>query len=219
MLIRHAQDIAPSEITDYQLYLNRRSFLIGMAALALSPTRSAVAAPPAGAHLPAARNERFTLEDPQTPLESITTYNNFWEMGPNKDDPARLAHLLKPRPWTLQIDGHVARPRRYDVEELMRLFPLEERVYRLRCVEGWSMVIPWIGYPLASLIKRVEPTSKARFVEFTTLHDPAQFPGQRKSLLSFSSLEWPYVEGLRLDEALHPLTLLTFGLYGQVLPN
>lgn len=219
MLIKHASDIAPSEITDYQLYLNWRSFLIGMAALALSPTRSAVAAPPAGESLPAARNERFTIEDPQTPLESITTYNNFWEMGPNKDDPARLAHLLKPRPWAVQIDGHVARPRRYDVEELMRLFPLEERVYRLRCVEGWSMVIPWIGYPLASLIKRVEPTSKARFVEFTTFHDPAQFPGQRKSLLSFSSLDWPYVEGLRLDEALNPLTLLTFGLYGQVLPN
>ncbi|MDD5559287.1 protein-methionine-sulfoxide reductase catalytic subunit MsrP [Candidatus Methylomirabilis sp.] len=219
MLIRHAPDIAPSEITDYQLYLNRRSFLIGMAALALAPIGSVAAAPPAGAPLPAARNERFTLEDSQTPLESITTYNNFWEMGPNKDDPARLAHLLKPRPWTVQIDGHVARPKRYDIEELMRLFSLEERVYRLRCVEGWSMVIPWIGYPLASLIKRVEPTNKARFVEFTTLHDPAQFPGQRKSLLSFSSLDWPYVEGLRMDEALHPLTLLTFGLYGQVLPN
>ncbi|PTL36785.1 protein-methionine-sulfoxide reductase catalytic subunit MsrP [Candidatus Methylomirabilis limnetica] len=219
MFIRHAPDIAPSEITDYQLYLNRRSFLIGIAALALAPTRSALAAPPAGESLPAARNEQFTLKDPLTPLESITSYNNFYEMGPNKDDPARLAHLLKPRPWTVQIDGHVARPRRYDVEELMRLFPLEERVYRLRCVEGWSMVIPWIGYPLASLIKLVEPTSKARFVEFTTLHDPAQFPGQRKSLFNLSSIEWPYVEGLRLDEALHPLTLLTFGLYGQVLPN
>ncbi|HWQ68992.1 MAG TPA: protein-methionine-sulfoxide reductase catalytic subunit MsrP [Patescibacteria group bacterium] len=219
MLIRHAPDIAPSEITDYQLYLNRRSFLIGMATLALSPTGSVAAAPPAGKPLPATRNERFILEDSPTSLESITTYNNFYEFGPNKDDPARLAHLLKPRPWAVQIDGHVARPRQYDIEELMRLFPLEERVYRLRCVEGWSMVIPWIGYPLASLIKRVEPTSKARFVEFTTLHDPAQFPGQRKSLLSFSSLDWPYVEGLRLDEALHPLTLLTFGLYGQVLPN
>ncbi|CBE67682.1 MAG: protein-methionine-sulfoxide reductase catalytic subunit MsrP [Candidatus Methylomirabilis oxygeniifera] len=219
MLIRLAPDIAPSEITDYQLYLNRRSFLIGMAALALSPTGSAVAAPPAGAPLPAARNERFTPEDRQTSFENITTYNNFWEFGPNKDDPARLAHLLKPRPWTVQVDGHVARPRRYDVDELARLFPLEERIYRLRCVEGWSMVIPWIGYPLASLIKRVEPTSKARFVEFTTLHDPAQFPGQRKSFLSVSSLDWPYMEGLRLDEALNPLTLLTFGLYGQVLPN
>lgn len=219
MLIRHTPDIAPSEITDYQLYLNRRSFLIGMAALALSPTESAVAAPPAGDPLPATRNEQFTLEDRQTSFENITTYNNFWEFGQNKDDPARLAHLLKPRPWTVQIDGHVARPKRYDVDELARLFPLEERVYRLRCVEGWSMVIPWIGYPLASLIKRVEPTSKARFVEFTTLHDPAQFPGQRKSLLSVSSLDWPYVEGLRMDEALHSLTLLTFGLYGQVLPN
>ncbi|MBZ0159957.1 MAG: protein-methionine-sulfoxide reductase catalytic subunit MsrP [bacterium] len=219
MLIRHASDIASSEITDYQLYLNRRSFLIGMAALVLSPTRSAVAAPPAGAPLSAARNEQFAVEDSPTSFENITTYNNFWEFGPNKDDPARLAHLLKPRPWTVQVDGHVARPRRYDIDELARLFPLEERVYRLRCVEGWSMVIPWIGYPLASLVKRVEPTSKARFVEFTTLHDPAQFPGQRKSLLSFSSLDWPYVEGLRLDEALHPLTLLTFGLYGQVLPN
>lgn len=219
MLIRHASDIASSEITDYQLYLNRRSFLMGMAALVLSPTRSAVAAPPAGAPLSAARNEQFALEDSPTSFENITTYNNFWEFGPNKDDPARLAHLLKPRPWTVQVDGHVARPRRYDIDELARLFPLEERVYRLRCVEGWSMVIPWIGYPLASLVKRVEPTSKARFVEFTTLHDPAQFPGQRKSLLSFSSLDWPYVEGLRLDEALHPLTLLTFGLYGQVLPN
>ncbi|WP_337288596.1 protein-methionine-sulfoxide reductase catalytic subunit MsrP [Candidatus Methylomirabilis sp.] len=219
MLIRHASDIASSEITDYQLYLNRRSFLMGMAALVLSPTRSAVAAPPAGAPLSAARNEQFALEDSPTSFENITTYNNFWEFGPNKDDPARLAHLLKPRPWTVQVDGHVARPRRYDIDELARLFPLEERVYRLRCVEGWSMVIPWIGYPLASLVKRVEPTSKARFVEFTTLHDPAQFPGQRKSLLSFSSLDWPYVEGLRLDEALHSLTLLTFGLYGQVLPN
>lgn len=220
MLITRARDIAPSEITDYQLYLNRRSFLIGMAALVLTPARSsAAAASPAGERLPASRSGRYIADDSLTSFENITTYNNFWEFGPNKDDPSRLAHLLKPRPWTVQIDGHVARPRRYDIEELMRLFPLEERVYRLRCVEGWSMVIPWIGYPLASLIKRVEPTSKARFVEFTTLHDPVQFPGQRKSLFSLSSLDWPYVEGLRLDEAQHPLTLLTFGLYGQVLPN
>jgi len=139
--------------------------------------------------------------------------------GPNKDDPARLAHTLRPRPWTVQVDGLVARPKSYDVDELLRFFPLEERVYRLRCVEGWSMVIPWIGYPLASLIKRVEPLGKARFVEFTTLLDPEQFPGQRKGLFNFTGLDWPYVEGLRLDEALHPLALLTFGLYGQVLPN
>jgi sulfoxide reductase catalytic subunit YedY len=219
MLIRHAPDIKTSEITDFHLYLNRRSFLLGMAALALAPSMAAAAAAPAGEHLKATRNERFTVEDPPTTFESITTYNNFYEFGTNKDDPARLAHMLKARPWTVLVDGHVSRRKRYDVDELVRLFPLEERVYRLRCVEGWSMVIPWIGYPLASLIKRVGPTSKAKFVEFTSLLDPQQFPGQRQSFLSFSSLEWPYVEGLRLDEALHPLTLLTFGLYGQVLPN
>ena len=219
MLIKRAPDIKSSEITDFQLYLNRRSFLIGVAAMALAPSGLAEAAASAGEPLKAKRNEKFAVQDAPTTLKSITTYNNFYEFGVNKDDPSRLAHTLKPRPWTIQVDGHVARPKKYDIEELMRLFPLEERVYRLRCVEGWSMVIPWIGYPLASLIKRVQPTSKAKFVEFTTLLDPEQFPGQRKGLLSFSSLDWPYVEGLRLDEALHPLTLLTFGLYGQVLPN
>jgi sulfoxide reductase catalytic subunit YedY len=219
MLIKRALDINSSEITDFQLYLDRRSFLIGVAAMALAPSGRSAAAASASEPLKAKRNEKFAVEDTPTTLKSITTYNNFYEFGVNKDDPSRLAHTLKPRPWTIQVDGHVARPKKYDVEELMRLFPLEERVYRLRCVEGWSMVIPWIGYPLASLIKRLEPTSKAKFVEFTTLLDPEQFPGQRKGLLSFSSLDWPYVEGLRLDEALHPLTLLTFGLYGQVLPN
>jgi sulfoxide reductase catalytic subunit YedY len=219
MLIRRAPEIKSSEITDYKVYLNRRSFMIGAAALALAPSGPVAAAPPMSQPLKAERNPTFAVEDPPTKFESVTTYNNFYEFGVNKDDPARLAHLLKPRPWTVQVDGHVARPKTYDVDELMRLFPLEERVYRLRCVEGWSMVIPWIGYPLASLIKRVEPTSQARFVEFTTLLDPEQFPGQRKGLFNFSGLDWPYVEGLRLDEALHPLTLLTFGLYGQVLPN
>jgi sulfoxide reductase catalytic subunit YedY len=158
MLIRRAPDIKPSEITDHQVYLNRRSFLIGAAALALAPSGPVAAAPPAGPPLKAARNQTFTVADPPTELESITTYNNFYEFGVNKEDPARLAHLLKPRPWTVQVDGHVARPKTYDIDALLRLFPLEERVYRLRCVEGWSMVIPWVGYPLASLIKRVEPT-------------------------------------------------------------
>ena len=193
--------------------------MIGAAALALAPPGLATAATPAGIPLAAKRNKNFTVEDPSTSFQNITTYNNFYEFGVNKDDPSRLAHTLRSRPWTVQVDGHIKRPGKYDVEELMRLFPLEERVYRLRCVEGWSMVIPWIGYPLASLIKRVEPTSQARFVEFTTLLDPEQFPGQRKGVFRFSSLDWPYVEGLRLDEALQPLTLLTFGLYGQVLPN
>ena len=190
-----------------------------MAALALAPSHLASAAAPAGAPLKAKRTERFTVDESATTYESVTTYNNFYEFGPSKDDPSRLAHRLKPRPWTILVDGHVARPKRYDIDELMKLAPLEERVYRLRCVEGWSMVIPWVGYPLASLIKRVQPTSNARFVEFTTLLDPDQFPGQRTGVFSFSSLDWPYVEGLRMDEALHPLTLLTFGLYGQVLPN
>jgi len=219
MLIRRAPDIKSSEITPRQLYVNRRAFILGAAALVLSPPRLAAADSPAGQRLQAKRSEKYVLEDPLTSFENITTYNNFYEFGPNKDDPARLAHTLKPRPWTVEVSGHVARPKTYDVDELVRLFPLEERVYRLRCVEGWSMVIPWIGYPLASLIKRVEPTSKARFVEFTTLLDSEQFPAQRKGLFNFASLDWPYVEGLRLDEALNPLTLLTFGLYGQVLPN
>ena len=219
MLIRRSSDIKSSEITDEKLYLNRRSFLIGAAALALGPSGAAVAAPPAGQPLPAKRNPAFALEDGPTKFESVTTYNNFYEFGVNKEDPARLAHTLKPRPWTVEVGGHVQRPKTYDIDELIRLFPLEERVYRLRCVEGWSMVIPWIGFPLASLIKRVEPTGQAKFVEFTTLLDPEQFPGQRKGFFNFSGLDWPYVEGLRLDEALHPLTLLTVGLYGQVLPN
>ena len=226
MLIRRAPDIKSSEITDEKLYLNRRAFLIGTAALALAPSGAAVVPqpaaggpPPAGQPLPAKRNPAFVVEDPSTKFESVTTYNNFYEFGVNKEDPARFGHMLRPRPWTVEVGGHVARPKTYDIDELIRLFPLEERVYRLRCVEAWSMVIPWIGFPLASLIKRVEPTSQAKFVEFTTLLDPEQFPGQRKGLFNFSGLDWPYVEGLRLDEALHPLALLTVGLYGQVLPN
>ncbi|MEK7204814.1 MAG: protein-methionine-sulfoxide reductase catalytic subunit MsrP, partial [candidate division NC10 bacterium] len=141
------------------------------------------------------------------------------EFGVNKEDPSRLAGTLRTRPWTVQVNGHVAKPKTYDIDDLIRLFPLEERVYALRCVEGWSMVMPWIGFPLASLLKRVEPTGQAKFVEFTTLLDPEQFPGQRKSILNFSSIDWPYVEGLRMDEAMHPLALLTVGMYGQILPN
>ena len=218
MLIRHAPRFRSSEITPERLYLDRRSFLVGAAALALAPGL-AQANTPQGAPLKAPRNEAYKLEDAPTKFESATTYNNFYEFGVNKEDPARLAHTLKPRPWSVQVEGHVARPKTFDVDELMKMAPLEERVYALRCVEGWSMVIPWIGFSLSALIKRVEPTSKARFVEFLTLVDPQQFPAQQKGLFSFSGLDWPYVEGLRMDEALHPLTLLTFGMYGQVLPN
>ena len=220
MLIKRAPDFKASEITDYRLYLNRRQFLVGATALALAPSAAAAAAAPTGQPLKAGRNAVYSLDEKEkvTKFEAATTYNNFYEFGMEKEDPAKLAHTLKPRPWTVQVDGLVQRPKRFEIDDLLK-FPLEERVYSLRCVEGWSMVIPWIGFPLASLLTQVEPLGKARFVEFTTLKDPEQFPGQKPSVLSFSSIEWPYVEGLRLDEALHPLTLLTVGMYGQVLPN
>ncbi|MGD0263452.1 MAG: protein-methionine-sulfoxide reductase catalytic subunit MsrP [Candidatus Methylomirabilota bacterium] len=219
MLIKRAPMFKASEITDPKLYFNRREFIAGAAALALLPWGGEAAAAPAGPPLKATRNETFSVKEAATKFESATTYNNFYEFGPNKEDPARLARTLRLRPWTVQVDGHVAKPKTYDIDELLKLSPLEERVYPLRCVEGWSMVIPWIGFPLNSLLKRVEPTGQAKFVEFTTLLDPEQFPGQKPSLFGLSGIEWPYIEGLRLDEAMHPLTLLTFGMYGQVLPN
>jgi len=219
MLIKRRPDIASSEITTHGLYLSRRAFIAGAAAVALGPSRAAATQTPSAEPLAAKPSPTFRVDDPPTKFESATTYNNFYEFGVDKADPSIYAASLRPRPWTVRVEGLGVRPKTYDVDELLRLFPLEERVYRLRCVEGWSMVIPWIGFPLASLIKRVEPAGKARFVEFTTLNDPEQFPGQKKNLLGFSSLEWPYAEGLRLDEALHPLTLLTFGMYGRVLPN
>jgi sulfoxide reductase catalytic subunit YedY len=159
------------------------------------------------------------VSEPQTKYESATTYNNFYEFGVNKEDPARLAGSLRPRPWTVQVDGLAAKPKTFDIDEVLKLAPLEERIYLLRCVEGWSMVIPWIGVPLAALLRRVEPASTAKYVEFTTLKDPEQFPGQKGGLFNLGSLDWPYTEGLRLDEAMHPLTLLTVGMYGKVLPN
>jgi sulfoxide reductase catalytic subunit YedY len=149
-----------------------------------------------------------------TPLADVTSYNNFYEFGTEKGDPAANAGTLRPRPWTVAIEGEVERPQVVDIDQLLKWFPLEERVYRMRCVEAWSMVIPWIGFPLRDLIARVAPTSKARFVAFTTLLDPDQMPGQRRAVL-----DWPYVEGLRLDEAMHPLAILAVGLYGKPLPN
>src|SRR5437867_4093791 len=227
MLIRgrpRFPQFAWSDITPHGVYLNRRSFMTGATACALTlagevAEAGPVAPAPTGQLLKTTRNQAFSLTDPPTRFESATTYNNFYEFGVDKDDPARNAHLLRPRPWTVEVGGHVARPKTYDIDEFLRLAPLEERVYALRCVEGWSMVIPWIGYPLSVLLKRVEPTSQAKYVEFQTLSDPEQFPAQRKGFFNFSGLEWPYVEGLRLDEAMHPLALLTVGMYGQVLPN
>ena len=222
MLIRRAPRFAASEITDPKLYLSRRELIAGAVAslvLANGPRAAAAAAAPALQALSATRNTAFSVSDTPTKVEAATTYNNFYEFGVNKDDPSRLGHTLKPRPWTVQVDGFVSKPKTFDIDELTRLFPLEERVYSLRCVEAWSMVIPWIGFPLASLLKRVEPTAQGKFVEFTTLLDPNQFPAQKPGFFGFSSLDWPYVEGLRLDEAMHPLTLLTIGMYGKVLPN
>jgi sulfoxide reductase catalytic subunit YedY len=213
------------EITPRQVYEGRRAMLrslaCGVAGLALAgwASRDALAQaarPGKLAALPGARSAvagGLTMEK-LTPYGDATSYNNFYEFGTDKSDPARAAGTLKARPWTVSVEGEVKKPKVYDLDELLKLAPMEERIYRLRCVEGWSMVIPWVGYSLAELIKRVEPTGNAKYVEFVTLADKAQMPGVRSSVL-----DWPYVEGLRMDEAMHPLTLLTFGLYGEVLPN
>jgi sulfoxide reductase catalytic subunit YedY len=222
MLVKRGGGIPGSEITPYALYVRRREFLAGAASLALTGLAGCespqAATEPTGTPLAASPNATYQVADKPTLFKDVTTYNNFYEFGLDKDDPARHAHLLKPRPWTVKVDGLVKKPKVYDIDELLRLFPLEERVYYLRCVEAWSMVIPWIGFPLASFLKLIEPTSQAKYVAFETLVNPEMFPGQRRGIFG-SSLEWPYVEGLRLDEALHPLTLLSVGLYGRVLPN
>jgi sulfoxide reductase catalytic subunit YedY len=211
----HACDITPRAV-----YEDRRRILKTLAtggagaALAAWAGRAAwgqAMRPGKVAALPGARSAvtgAITMEK-LTAYADVTSYNNYYEFGTDKSDPARHAHTLKPRPWTVSVEGEVK-----NLDELLKLAPLEERVYRLRCVEGWSMVIPWVGYSLAELIRRVEPTGNAKYVEFVTLADKAQMPGLRSGVL-----DWPYVEGLRMDEALHPLTLLAFGLYGEVLPN
>ncbi|MBI2539925.1 MAG: protein-methionine-sulfoxide reductase catalytic subunit MsrP [Deltaproteobacteria bacterium] len=221
MLIRRPSDIKSSEITDEKLYLSRRKFLAAgsgaLAALAggtvpdwlISATEAH-----AGVKLNNLRKSALSTEEPPNSFKDITTYNNFYEFGTDKYSPARNAKSLVTRPWTVAVEGEVKRPKLYDIDDLMKLAPLEERIYRLRCVEGWSMVIPWVGFQLDALIKRVEPTSKARYVEFVTLLDPKRFPGQYRGVLT-----WPYVEGLRLDEAMHPLTIFAVGLYGEILPN
>ncbi len=193
MLIKRPGDVKSSEITDRDLYLNRRQFIRRAAAAALAagmPGWNGVrAAAPEKIRLPAIRKSAYSTNEPLNSLKDITTYNNFYEFGTEKDDPARYAGRLKVRPWTVRVDGEVKRPRTFDVDELIRLAPLEERIYRLRCVEAWSMVIPWAGYPIAELIKRVGPTGNAKYVEFKTLHDPEQMPGQRATF--FGSLDWP----------------------------
>ncbi|UCF40693.1 MAG: protein-methionine-sulfoxide reductase catalytic subunit MsrP [Gemmatimonadota bacterium] len=216
MLIKRPDDIRSSEITDEAAYLDRRRFL-GTAAAAGATLLASAAVPGLLAACDTSAEEARpagTQEDELTPYDDVTSYNNFYEFGTGKDDPVRQAHTLRTRPWTVVVEGEVHRPQTFDVDDLRRRFPAEERVYRLRCVEAWSMVIPWLGFPLKDLLSAVEPTSQAKYVAFTTLYDPQQMPGQRRSVLP-----WPYVEGLRLDEAMHPLALLAVGLYGKELPN
>ncbi|RIK93707.1 MAG: protein-methionine-sulfoxide reductase catalytic subunit MsrP [Proteobacteria bacterium] len=214
MRIRRAGDVRESEITPEGLYLSRRHFLAGGAAAALGLSMNPARAETALRALGPLRKSGFSATEERTPYEAVTSYNNFYEFGLDKEDPAANAHTLKPRPWSLRVEGEVMRPQTLEVDDLIAKTPLEERIYRLRCVEAWSMVVPWVGFPLSSLLKRVEPTGKAKYVAFETLHDPKQMPGQNKE-----ALEWPYREGLRLDEAMHPLAILAVGLYGRVLPN
>jgi sulfoxide reductase catalytic subunit YedY len=202
----------PSEITPRAVWAQRRRIV---AAGALLPLAGGLAAQTkAAAAKLEGRPSALSTDERLTTYKDVTTYNNFYEFGLDKDDPARLAGSLRTRPWTVSVEGEVGKPKVFDIDELLKLAPMEERIYRLRCVEGWSMVIPWIGYPMSELIRRVEPTGNAKFVEFVTLADPKQMPGMRSSVIA-----WPYTEALRIDEANHPLTLLSFGLYGEVLPN
>ena len=213
---RFRPDEPERNATPEGFYLRRRDFLLTGAAgaLGLAFPRSALGDGPIGAELAVAKHVEKAGGEARNTWDQITTYNNFYEFGTDKDDPARNAHTLRPRPWTIAVEGEVKKPQRIGIDDLLKWFPLEERVYRMRCVEAWSMVIPWVGFPLADLVKRLEPTSKAKYVAFETLLDRDQMPGQRRPVL-----EWPYLEGLRIDEATHPLALVAVGLYGRALPN
>ncbi|MEK0419438.1 MAG: hypothetical protein RIQ65_131, partial [Pseudomonadota bacterium] len=209
--------IKSSDITPKNVYENRRHFLktatLGLMTAGLSSLgqEDAFAKTESGQKLPAKFNKQYSVNDKKTSYKDITTYNNFYEFGMDKDDPARYAKTLNIRPWTISVEGLVQKSMVVDVDELMKLSSMEERVYRMRCVEGWSMVIPWNGFSLSHLLNKVEPLASAKYVEFETLADRKQMPG-----LSSTVIAWPYLEGLRLDEAMNPLTLLTFGLYGEV---
>jgi sulfoxide reductase catalytic subunit YedY len=221
MLIRKAPDIRPSEITAEGIYLKRREFLAkaGIATAGLAAATPVVAAlaeaPEAGTpRLDDVRESTFSTSEPPNSWQDITTYNNYYEFGTAKSDPAEYAGSLVTRPWSVKVSGHCERPGDYDLEDILAPHALEERVYRLRCVEAWSMVVPWVGIPLGDVLKRFQPGSRAKFVRFKTLFDPAQMPGQRRRIL-----DWPYVEGLTIEEAMNPLALLAVGVYGRQLPN
>lgn len=211
MLIKRPNDIVSSEITRESLYWNRRQFLAATGAMvgaAFIPNT-----PLPTPHSPVGRGGGGDVDKPNS-YEDITHYNNYYEFGPDKRDPAEHADAFHPRPWTVAVGGEVHKPKTFDIDELLRRYPAEERIYRLRCVEAWSMVIPWNGFALSKLLGDVLPTSRAKYVAFTTVYRPAEMPGQNTDILP-----WPYVEGLRLDEAMHPLATLVTGLYGKPLPN
>lgn len=222
MLIKKSGEICSSQITPKKVYLNRRKFLAGAALSGVAaaagvrlrefgtPSISVFASNKINGII----KSSFSTTETVTPYQDVTHYNNYYEFSTEKDEPAELAKNFRTRPWKVKIDGNVAKKLDLDVDEIIKMAPPEERIYRHRCVEGWSIVVPWVGFSLNELIKRVNPTSKAKFVEFTTVYDLAQMPGQRRNVL-----EWPYVEGLRMDEAMHPLALLCFGMYGEDLPN
>jgi len=222
MLIKKPDDIPSSEITSKSMYLNRRKFLAAMGIagaatagaggifeLASSPNRAYAAE-----KISNLQKSPFSTTEKVTPEQTVTHYNNYYEFSTEKEEPAQLAQKFRARPWTVTIDGDVAKKQQWDIDSILKFAPAEERIYRHRCVEGWSIVVPWVGFSLSELIKRAGPLGKARFVEFTTVYDPSQMPGQQRQVL-----EWPYVEGLRMDEAMHPLALLCFGMFGETLPN
>src|SRR3954468_21096597 len=223
MLIKslHSDDARSSEITPHELFLNRRKFLAGAGLSAVaavgfgakelfSPSIKALAAD----KIADLQKSPFSTTEKITPMNDVTHYNNYYEFSSEKEEPAKLAKDFKTHPWTVSIDGAVPKKLKWDIDTLLKFAPPEERIYRHRCVEGWSIVVPWIGFSLSEVIKRAQPLGKAKFVEFTSIHDPGQMPGQRQQIL-----DWPYTEALRMDEAMHPLTLLCFGMYGETLPN
>jgi len=224
MLIKKAADLRESDVTPQELFLKRREFIAaaGVAAAAvatnglgvLGESATVEAQNPKAQKLTDLKKSPFSTDEKLNSYRDITTYNNFYEFGLDKADPAKYAHTLKPKPWSVVVEGQCGKPGTYNIEDIMKYAPLEERIYRLRCVEAWSMVIPWIGYPMSEMLKRFEPTSRAKYVEFKTLVDPKQMPG-----VTEPALRWPYTEGLRMDEAMHPLTLVGLGVYGEVLPN
>src|SRR6266496_6453754 len=222
MLIKQADDIRSSEITSKSLYLNRRKFLAAMGIAGATAASGGALLELAGPSLPAYAGEKianlqnspFSTTEKVTPEQTVTHYNNYYEFSTEKEEPAQLAQKFRTRPWTVTIDGDVTKKQKWDIDTILKFAPPEERIYRHRCVEGWSIVVPWVGFSLSELIKRAEPLGKAKFVEFTTINAPGEMPGQQRPVL-----DWLYVEGLRMDEAMHPLALLCFGMYGESLPN